>query len=122
MPHPRMWRVITAIALVVVGANCAAVRLHEDQFTDPNCDFTVYNRTPHALEIRMGVRRFSTTPIGALNPGELLTHSLPCALGYVWIRGVPIPSQVGASVSFLFVQGQEALVPGNRVEVALNWP
>jgi hypothetical protein len=70
----------------------------------------------------MSVRRLSTTPIGALNPGELLTHSVPCAQRLVWISGIPIPQQVGAPVSFGFVQGQEALVEGERVAIALQWP
>jgi len=82
----------------------------------------VYNQTPHALEIRMSVRRLTTMPIGTLNPGELLNYSLPCARAGVWISGIPIPSQVGARVSFRSVEGGAELVEGERVAIALHWP
>ena len=87
-----------------------------------SCAIVVYNQTPHALEIRVSVRRLSMMPIGALNPGELLNYSLPCARGVVWISGIPIPSQVGARVSFRLVEGGAELVEGERVEIALHWP
>ena len=87
-----------------------------------SCAIVVYNQTPHALEIRMSVRQLTTIPIGALNPGELLNYSLPCARGGVWISGIPIPSQVGARVSFRLVEGGAELVEGERVEIALHWP
>ena len=70
----------------------------------------------------MQARQLSTTPIGALNPGELLTYSVPCTVRRVWIGGVPIPSQIGAPVSFRLVQGEVTLIEGERVEIALQWP
>jgi len=70
----------------------------------------------------MRARRWSTTLIGALNPGELLNYSLPCAVERVWIAGIPIPSQVGAPVTFRLVQAQATLIEGERVAVALQWP
>jgi len=82
----------------------------------------VYDLTPHALEIRLGVGGFASTPIGMLNPGEVLNYSVPCAHGGVWVTGVPIPSQVGARVSFRSVDAWAALVPGARADVALQWP
>ena len=118
-----MFRSLLAVlGLAAVVSGCATVQHRDREFGEPSCAFVVHNRTPHALEIRMGVRRLSTTPIGALNPGELLTHSVPCGQRLVWIRGIPIPQQIGAPVSFGFVQGQEALVEGERVEIALQWP
>jgi hypothetical protein len=64
----------------------------------------------------------TTVAIGALNPGELLTHSVPCAQQGVWIGGIPIPQQVGAPVGFHIAQGWAELAEGNRVEVSLFWP
>jgi hypothetical protein len=115
------WPAVTC-AVAAVVSSCATALHRDGEVGAPSCEFIVYNRTPHALEIRMRVRRFSATPIGVLNPGELLTHSVPCAERRVWIRGIPIPSQIGAPVTFGFVQGEEALVEGERVEIALQWP
>jgi hypothetical protein len=109
-------------ALVLLACGCAAAPHQAREGETVRCDFIVYNRTPHALEIRMRARTLSTTAIGALNPGELLTYSVPCALRRVWIGGIPIPSQVGAPVAFRLVQGQATLIEGERVEIALQWP
>lgn len=70
----------------------------------------------------MTVRPSSTVPIGALNPGEMLTHSVSCGLRHVWISGLPLPAQVGAPVSFAFVQADATLLAGERVDIALQWP
>src|SRR3989475_6686726 len=90
---PETYPEVSAAALVAaaVATSCAAPR--QELVTPASCEFAVYNLTPHALEIRMRVRRLSTTPIGALNPGEVLTDAVPCDLGTVWIVGIPIPSQ-----------------------------
>ena len=119
---PQTYPEVIAAAFVAaaVAASCAAPR--QELVTPASCEFAVYNLTPHALEIRMRVRRLSTTPIGALNPGEVLTDAVPCDRGTVWIVGIPIPSQVGARVSFSSVQGHVDLIEGQRVQVALQWP
>ena len=109
-----------AFVAAAVASSCAPQR--QELVTPASCEFAVYNLTPHALEIRMRVRRLSTTPIGALNPGELLTYTVPCDGRRVWIVGIPIPSQVGARVSFSSVQEQVDLIEGQRVQVALQWP
>ena len=105
-----------------VLSSCAMGHHSEAALPQRTCAIVVYNQTPHALEVRMSVRRHTTMPIGALNPGELLNYSLPCARGGVWISGIPIPSQVGAPVSFRLVEGGAELVEGERVEIALHWP
>jgi hypothetical protein len=111
--------------LVLVGlvcSACAAGPHAESVLPAPGCTIVVFDRTPHALQIRLGIGAFTSGPIGALNPGELLTYSVPCAQGSVWITGIPIPSQVGAPVSFSSVGGWTALVPGGRAQIALEWP
>ncbi|HXV85226.1 MAG TPA: hypothetical protein VD793_00930 [Gemmatimonadales bacterium] len=80
------------------------------------------NQTPLALEVRLQVRELSTVSIGALNPGELLTHSLPCEPERVWIAGVEIPWQVGARPRFGVLYAFADLVEGERAQVALHWP
>ena len=86
------------------------------------CAIVVSNQTPHSLEIRVGDHRIGSTPIGSINPGELLNYAVPCSRGGIWVSGIPIPSQVGAPVSFRMVQSWAELVQGERVEVALHWP
>ena len=105
-----------------VLSSCAIEPRSEAVLPQPSCAIVVYNRTQYALEIRMRVRRLTTMPIGALNPGELLNYSLPCARAGVWVSGIPIPSQVGARASFRLVEGRAELVEGERVEIALHWP
>jgi hypothetical protein len=68
------------------------------------------------------VRGLTATFVGALNPGELLTESMSCAERRVWVRGIAIPSQVGAPAGVGFVQGWADLVRGERAIVALHWP
>ena len=113
---------IRAAAFVAAAVASSCAPQHQELVTPASCEFAVYNLTPHALEIRMRVRRLSTTPIGALNPGELLTYTVPCDGRRVWIVGIPIPSQVGARVSFSSVQEHVDLIEGQRVQVALQWP
>jgi hypothetical protein len=111
--------------LVLAGtvcSACAAGPQAESGLPAPSCTVVVFDRTPHALEIRLGVGAFTSSPIGALNPGELLTYSVPCARGGIWITGIPILQQVGAPVSFRAVGGWTALVPGGRAQIALEWP
>src|SRR2546422_7292430 len=47
---------------------------------------------------------------------SLLNYSLPCARAGVWVSGIPIPSQVGARVSFRLVEGRAELVEGRSEE------
>jgi len=111
--------------LVLVGlvcSACAAGPHPQSELSAPSCTVVVFDRTPHSLEIRLGVGAFTSSPIGAVNPGELLTYSAPCAHGSIWVTGIPIPSQVGAPVSFRSVGGWTALVPGGRAQIALEWP
>jgi hypothetical protein len=107
---------VAMVSIAVAGAGCATL-----QHREPPCEFVVYNRTQHPLEIHL-LRARSTTPVGALNPGELLTHSVSCAENRVWIRGITIPAQVGAPVDFGFVHGWADLVQGEKASVALHWP
>ena len=118
----RSWWSDIAAATVAAAVASSCGGQHQELVTPSTCEFAVYNLTPHALEIRMRVRRLSTTPIGALNPGELLPYAVPCDRRSVWIVGIPIPSQVGARVSFSSVQGHGDLVAGERVQVTLQWP
>ena len=111
---------MVAAALVVAG--CARPPARPAGLREATCQFAVFNRTPHALEIRLGLRRGSPAPIGAINPGESLTHAVACAEDRVWVGGVPIPSQVGAPVRFGLVQHSAELVEGSRVEISLHCP
>jgi hypothetical protein len=104
-----------------LAASCATLPTRERHLVQ-RCEFIVYDHTPYALEIRMRVRAFPTTPIGALNPGELLTHSVPCAAQAVWIGGIPMPPQLGAPVGFGVLGTAADLVEGERVEIPLYWP
>ncbi len=70
----------------------------------------------------MQIRALSGTPIGALNPGELLIHSVPCSQRQVRIEGIEIPWQAGAPARFGVVQGMAELVEWERVHIALYWP
>ena len=108
------------VALMVIG--CATAPAPEPRAVPESCQFVVYNQTPLALEIRLQVRAFATTPIGALNPGELLTHAVSCAQQRVWIAGIEIPWQVGAPLRFGVLYGSAELVEGDRVQIALHWP
>jgi hypothetical protein len=112
----------TGCACAIVACGCAAASHAEHEREAVTCEFVVVNQTPHALEIRMEARALTLTPIGAVNPGELMTHAVPCALRQVWIAGIPIPSQVGGPVRFRLVQGHATLIQGERVEIALHWP
>lgn len=114
------WKQTMVVAVLVPG--CATLPDADRNLVERSCEFVVRNQTPHALEIRMRVGGSSTIAMGALNPGELLTHSAACAERGVWIGGVAIPSQVGAPVSFGVVQRWAELVEGDRVEIALHWP
>lgn len=111
-----------AVLVAIVVPSCATVRDREPALVQRSCEFVVHNRTPLALEIRMRVRELSTAPIGALNPGELLTHAAPCAQGRIWIAGIEIPWQVGAPLRFGVIYSSADLVEGDRVQVALHWP
>ena len=116
------WSRIARAGVLALITSCAGGTHPPVALSPQSCEFIVYNRTPYALEVRLRTRRLSTTLIGALNPGELLSYAVPCALGRVWVAGIPIPSQVGARVSFSVVQEQTTLVAGQRAEVALQWP
>ena len=114
-----------ALRLSIVGTilcGCATGHARDATLTRRSCAIVVYNQTPHALDIRMTVSPTTSVRIGGLNPGELLNYSLPCERGGVRVSGIPIPSQVGAPVSFRFVEGGATLVRGERVPIALHWP
>lgn len=85
------------------------------------CGFLVRNQTNYALEIRLVRGRQSSSPIGALNPGETLTYHVPCVARFVWVRGVAIPWQVGAP-TFWPVDGAAELLPHERVAISLWRP
>jgi hypothetical protein len=109
--------------LVLVGlvcSACAAGPHTHNELSAPSCTIVVFDRTPHSLEIRLGVGAFTSSPIGAVNPGELLTYSVPCAHESIWVTGIPIPQQVGARVRFRSVSGWTALVPGGRAHITLE--
>jgi hypothetical protein len=115
----EMGRLTERISAVTEAVRVAAAGSRPVQ---SSCEFIVYNRTPLALEIRLRVSAGSTAPIGMLNPGELLTHSVPCAERSVWIAGVEIPPWIGAPARFGVLQGSADLVAGERVQIDLHWP
>jgi hypothetical protein len=120
-PHPSHRRLVALTALALTQG-CAGTTTRRDRVSrDGECQFSVLNKTPHALEVRQ-FRGYGTIEIGALNPDELLTESAPCADGRVDIAGVPIPMQVGAPVSMAFVRGSVGLAPGTRPMLTLYWP
>ena len=118
LPRRRLGTLLTASILLM---SCAGHQ-RPSALAPGDCAVVVYDLTPHALEIRLGAGAFASTPVGMLNPGEVLNYSVPCAHGGVWVTGIPIPSQVGARVSFRSVDAWAALVPGARADVALQWP
>jgi hypothetical protein len=105
----------------LVGASCATLPRRERPRIGSDCEFVVYNRTGHALEIRL-LRKRATTPVGALNPGELLSESISCGEKRVWIGGIAIPAQVGAPIDVGYVLGWADLVRGERAIVSLHRP
>ena len=117
--HAPLLRLTLAWFLAVLASGCATLPAREGRPTQRSCEFTVYNHTSHALEIRMAAGALAPRPIGALNPGELLIHAAPCAEQSVWIGGFPILQQAGPPVRFAMVGASAALVEGTRVEVPL---
>jgi len=109
----------TAILLLV---SCAPVTRRAEHPAAVDCTVVVFNRTPHILEVRVGIRPATTLAVGTLNPGELLHHEAPCAQGALWVGGIPVPDQAGAPVWFRAVEGWTGLEEGVRSEVALHWP
>jgi hypothetical protein len=110
---------LAAGALLLSGCALAG---REGRAADRSCDFVVHNQTADALEIRLLVRGSTFTPIGVLNPGELLTYSVPCAEKRIWIRGGGLPVQAGAFARTPPLTAWTDLVEGERVIVALHWP
>jgi hypothetical protein len=113
--------VAVIVALATVPAGCATLQQHGARDRS-DCEFVVYNRTPHPVEVRLGIGLSSSSPIGALNPGELLPYSVACSERRVWVLGVAIPPQVGGPVFFDYVQGWGDVFEGERVDIALYWP
>lgn len=111
----------SAFGLLLISSILGCAGRATNHAADPSalCEFAVSNRTPSALEIRMVVGEIATTPIGALNPGELLTHSTPCWQERVVIVGTGITSS-GARSGYL--RRAAGLRPGERVLIALHWP
>ena len=117
----RRQRGLGTIVVALLGPSCA-LHTRERALAREACDFIVHNQTSQALEIRMQVRAFSTSTIGALNPGEVLTWNVACTERDVLVIGVEIPSQVGAPLQFGIVEGWADLVEGDRVHIDLHWP
>lgn len=115
-------RTCALTTLTVVAASCAGMRHSTRSTGSEACNVAVHNRTPQPLEIRLRVRAQATAPLGSLNPGELMTHSVPCAERRVWVAGIELPRQAGARPRFGVVYGEAELVRGERVQVALHWP
>jgi hypothetical protein len=110
---------LAIIALVALG--CAG-RMRPD--TNPlsnRCELSIYNRTVHALDIRVG-HWLTNHSFGAVNTGESLTHSVSCADRTVWIAGFAIPEFVGAPLRFHAVQEWVDVTPGQRANLSLHWP
>lgn len=115
----RVTTVAVLLGLTSPAPACVGRPVTQARIPEPTCEFVVFNRTAAALEIRMFFSQMSTVPLGALNPGELLHHSVPCSAGTVVIRGVGI-AQVGVHTGH--VQAGARLVQGARVQVALHAP
>jgi hypothetical protein len=111
----------SAVSLLLITSviGCAGRANNRAVDTAAMCEFAVSNRTPAALEIRMVVGEIASTPIGALNPGELLTHSTPCWQERVVIVGTGITSSGERSG---YLRRSAGLRPGERVLIALHWP
>lgn len=116
--HSPLLRLTRAWPLAALASGCATLPARSRP-TERSCEFTVYNHTSHALEIRMAAGGSAPRPIGALNPGELLIHAAPCAEQSVWIGGFPILQQAGPPARFAIAGASATLVEGSRVEVPL---
>lgn len=121
-PSAGWQRVHTTVLAAVAASSCATGPHPESSLIQRECRVVVQNRTPLAVEVRLRVRALSTAPIGALNPGELLTHSVPCAEQRVLVVGIEIPWQVGAGRRFGAVYGEAELIEGERAQIVLYWP
>jgi hypothetical protein len=128
MPGVRGTIARAALASVALLSLASCARLRRDTLKDPSdCEFVVRNQTAWGMHVRLvkqepGSLLTSSSEIGMINGGELLTHRVPCSQEFVWVRGVPIPSQVGWPLPFPFADAIADLIPGQRVSVALHWP
>lgn len=113
MLHPGVSSVCIATALLTA---CGGTRPSP---RGVQCDLAVVNRTAAALDIRVATGWGPPALIGGLNPGELLTHSVPCAHRRVWVVGVPITA---TGVTARAVAEGADLEAGRRVVVTLHWP
>ena len=109
------------IMLLAATAGCASLQ-KRDRKLESTCLFAVANQTPYAMTVRMAVHELSTQEIGALNPGELLHHQVPCAQGTVYIYGIAIPAQTGAATPLGYVRRWAQLSETERVMIPLSWP
>jgi hypothetical protein len=83
----RRWA-ITALLLL---SACAIAR---GRASPQTCEFVVFNRTSHALDVRAMRDTLGRSPsltLGTLDPGERLSDRVPCDQGAVWIRGYAVP-------------------------------
>ena len=110
---------LAIVALVALG--CAGRTRPETSSVYDRCELSVYNRTAHALDIRVG-HWLTNYSIGAVNTGEKLSHSVECSERGVWITGFAIPESVGAPVRFHSVQEWVDVFPGERANLSLHWP
>jgi hypothetical protein len=110
---------LAIIALVALG--CAGRTRPATNPLSNRCELSIFNRTVHALDIRVG-HWLTSYSIGAVNTGEKVSHAVSCAEGGVWITGVAIPTSVGAPVRFHSVQDWVDVFPGERANLSLHWP
>jgi len=113
---------LAAVASAVLLPGCARRAGTAARAAAPYCQFVVHNQTPSIVEVRLQVRDMATLPIGTLNPGELLTHEVPCARQRVLVEGLEVPWVVGATGRFGVLYGEATLVESQRPRIALHWP
>jgi hypothetical protein len=114
-----MKRGIAIIALAALG--CAGRTRPESNPLSSRCELSIYNRTAHALDVRVG-HWLTNYSIGSVNTGEKLSHSVACSDRSVSIIGFAIPESVGAPVRFQWVQDWVDVFPGERASLSLHWP
>ena len=112
-----------ALVLAAVVSGCAITRSARSDRS--LCEFVVYNRTSHALDIRAmrdTLGRAPTLTLGTLDPGERLSDRVPCEQGAVWIRGYALPPATWLPAKFPFIEAWSELAPGEKPSISLHWP
>ncbi len=113
------------VSTVVLLAACLSACAHaptRDRLAPARCEFAVYNHTTYALDVRMAAGPRSPRSIGALNPGEVLIHGVPCADRAVWVGGFPLLREATPPIDFAIAGAASALVEGTRVDLPLYGP